>query len=100
MGEAAIRAVKKGLTPENREISYLIIGEYIELMTKIKSGRSENYSRALARMERELKEKAFQAERDEIQKLYENGKVTRDVTQKIRRQINIREAYSLEEEKF
>ncbi|ADY55728.1 sodium/proton antiporter, CPA1 family [Syntrophobotulus glycolicus DSM 8271] len=100
LGEAAIRAVKKGLTPENREISYLIIGEYIELMTKIKSGRSENYSRALARMERELKEKAFQAERDEIQKLYENGKVTRDVTQKIRRQINIREAYSLEEEKF
>ncbi|MEQ8199360.1 MAG: hypothetical protein ABRQ27_15410, partial [Clostridiaceae bacterium] len=32
----------------------------------------------------------------EIQKLYENGKITKDVTQKIRQQINIREVYFME----
>jgi Na+/H+ antiporter len=100
LGEKAIQAVKKGVAPENKEIAYLIIGEYIELIAKIKAGKNENYSRTLARQEGELKEKAFQAERDEIQKLYENGRITKDVTHKIRRQINIREAYFMEEEEF
>lgn len=98
LSEKAIQAVRKGVTPENKEISYLIIGEYIDLITKIKLRNSKNYSQAFAKFERELKEKAFQAERDEIQQLYENGKITIDVTQKIRRQINIREAYFMEKE--
>lgn len=100
LSEKAIQTVKKGLTPENKEISYLIIGEYIEMMTKIKSRKSENYSRAFARLERELKEKAFQAERDEIQKMYENNEITKDLTQKIRRQINIREVFFMEKKQF
>jgi Na+/H+ antiporter len=94
----AIQAVRKEVTPENKEISYLVIGEYIDLITRIKSENSKNYSQAFAKFERELKEKAFQAERDEIQQLYENGKITIDVTQTIRRQINMREAYFIEKE--
>jgi CPA1 family monovalent cation:H+ antiporter len=100
LSKRAIQVIRKGLTPENKEISYLIMGEYVDLITKIKSRKSENYSRVFAKLERELKEKAFQAERDEIQKLYENGKITKDVTQKIRQQINIREAYFIEQEEF
>ncbi len=100
LSEKAIQAIKKGLTPENKEISYLIIGEYIELITKIKWGKSENDSQAFVKLERKLKEKAFQAERNELQKLYENGEVTKDVTRKIRWQINIREVYFMEKEEF
>jgi CPA1 family monovalent cation:H+ antiporter len=48
-------------------------------------------------MQRELREKAFQAERDEIQNMYEEGEITIDVIRKIRKQINIREAYWMEE---
>ncbi len=100
LSEKAIQAIKKGLTPKNKEISYLIIGEYIELITKIKWGKSENDSQAFVKLERKLKEKAFQAERNELQKLYENGEVTKDVTRKIRWQINIREVYFMEKEEF
>jgi CPA1 family monovalent cation:H+ antiporter len=41
--------------------------------------------------------KAFQAERDEIQNLFEEGDITADVIRKIRKKINIREAYWMEE---
>jgi monovalent cation/hydrogen antiporter len=97
LGREAIRALKGGLTPENKGITYMVIGEYNDLITKIKSARNEEYSMTFAEMERELQEQAFQAERDEIQRLYENGKITKAVTQKLRQKINIREAYFLEE---
>lgn len=96
LSEMAIQVIRKNVTPENKGISYLIIGEYLELITKIKSMKSENYSHSFTELERELKAIAFQAERDEIQKLYENGDVTKDVANKIRQQINIREAYFIE----
>jgi CPA1 family monovalent cation:H+ antiporter len=98
LSEKAIQAVKSSITTENKEISYLIIGEYSRMISGIKSRKSEEYSRAFVRQERELKEKAFQAERDEIQKLYENGTITKNITQKIRQQINIRESYFMEAE--
>jgi monovalent cation/hydrogen antiporter len=97
LGREAIRALKGGLTPENKGITYMVIGEYNDLITKIKSARNEEYSMTFAETERELQEQAFQAERDEIQRLYENGKITKAVTQKLRQKINIREAYFLEE---
>jgi len=97
LGREAIRVLKKGITPENKDISYIIIGEYNGLITKIKSTMDEEYSQAFTHLERELQEQAFQAERDELQRLYENGKITKEVAQKIRRKINIREAYFMEE---
>jgi len=97
LGREAIRVLKNGITPENKDISYVIIGEYNDLITKIKSTMDTEYSQSFTQLERELQEQAFQAERDELQKLYENGKITKEVTQKIRRKINIREAYFMEE---
>lgn len=97
MAEAAIQAVTNGLTPQNKEISFLIIGEYNKLITKLKSMKAVKESQDFAQLERELQDRAFQAERDEVQDLYEKGKITIDVTRKIRQQINIREAYFMEE---
>lgn len=97
LGREAIGVLKSGITPENKDVSYIIIGEYNDLITKIKSGRDEDYSQAFTRLERELQEQAFQAERDELQRLYKNGKITKEVTRKIRSKINIREAYFMEE---
>jgi len=97
LGREAIRVLKNGVTPENKDISYVIIGEYNDLITKIKSTMDAEYSHAFTQLERELQEQAFQAERDELQRIYENGKITKEVTQKIRRKINIREAYFMEE---
>lgn len=97
MAEKGIDEVKKGLLPENRTISYLIIGDYTELITKFKLAKSGKSPKEFALLERGLQDKAFQAERDEVQTMYEKGKITADMTRKIRRQINMREAYVMEE---
>ena len=85
------------MTPENEGINVLIIGEYNEMIMKFKLARKGADSSQYIRQQRELRDKAFQAERDEIQNLYETGEVSMDIMRKIRRQINIREAYWMEE---
>lgn len=96
MAEVAIQEVRKGMTPQNKSISYLVIGEYNTFITKLKLVKSGKGSKEFMDLERELQDKAFQAERDEVQNLYEKGKISLDTTRKIRRQINIREAYLME----
>lgn len=96
MAEAAIRELKNGLTSQNKALSFLVIGEYNERLTKLKMLIAAD-GREFSRLKRELQVKAFQAERDEVQYLYEKGQITVDIVRKIRRQINIREAYWLEE---
>jgi CPA1 family monovalent cation:H+ antiporter len=93
MAEAAIKELKEGITPENKSISYLVIGDYNKLILKYKQKRNVAAFNKLALFERKLQFKAFQAERNAIQHLYEKGKISLDITRKIRQQINIREAY-------
>jgi len=64
---------------------------------KFKLAKKGADSHQYTELQRELRAKAFQAERDEIQNLYEEGEITIDVLRKIRKQINIREAYWMEE---
>jgi hypothetical protein len=97
MAEAAIQALKSGLTPANKNISYLVIGEYSKQITGLRQLKDAKASKAFTRLERELQDKAFQAERDEIQNLYEKGHITLEVARKIRQQINIRETYWMDE---
>jgi Na+/H+ antiporter len=97
MAEVAIQALKNGLTPMNKNSSYLVIGEYSKQITGLKLLKGVKVSKNFARLERDLQENAFQTERDEVQNLYESGKITMEVARKIRQQINIREAYWMEE---
>lgn len=97
MARAAIDYLKENMTPENEGVNVLIIGEYNEMLMKFKLARNGADSKGYIRQQRELRDKAFQAERDEVQNLYETGEVSMDVMRKIRRQINIREAYWMEE---
>ena len=97
MAKAAIKYLNSQMTPENEHVYLGIIGEYSEMITKFKLARKGGDSRHYRQLQRELRVKAFQAERDEIQNLYEEGDITSDVIRKIRKQINIREAYWMEE---
>ncbi|WP_144510346.1 Na+/H+ antiporter [Bacillus sp. FJAT-22090] len=97
MARAAIDYLKENMTPENEGVNVLIIGEYNEMLMKFKLARKGADSKVYIRQQRELRDKAFQSERDEVQNLYETGEVSMDVMRKIRRQINIREAYWMEE---
>jgi CPA1 family monovalent cation:H+ antiporter len=97
MAKAAIRYLTDHMTPENENIYLIIIGEYNEMVMKFKHAKKGEDSIQYTQMQRELRIKAFQAERDEIQNLFEEGDITADVIRKIRKKINIREAYWMEE---
>lgn len=97
MAKAAITYLKENMTAENEEVYLLIIGEYNEMMMKFKLARKSVESKKHAQMKRDIQDKAFQAERDEIQNLFENREISLEVTRKLRKQINIREAYWMEE---
>lgn len=97
MAKAAISYLKNHISAENENIYLSIIGEYNEMIVKFKHVKKGADSIHHIQLQRELQIKAFQAERDEIQNLYEEGEITIDVTRKIRKQINIREAYWMEE---
>jgi hypothetical protein len=97
MAKAAIHYLRDHMKHENEQIYLGIIGEYNDLIMKCKLARKGADSAEYFRILRELQIKAFQAERDEIQNLYEEGDITVDVIRKIRQQINIREAYWMEE---
>lgn len=97
MAEAAIKVLKGGIVPTNKHLSYLVIGEYNKLITGIKLVKNTKGTKVFSRLKQELQDKAFQVERDEVQSLYEKGKITIDVARKLRTQINIREAYWMEE---
>ncbi|MBV7507847.1 Na+/H+ antiporter [Bacillus sp. sid0103] len=97
MAKAAISYLKNHMSTENENIYLSIIGEYSEMIVKFKHMKKGADSIHHIQLQRELQVKAFQAERDEIQNLYEEGEITIDVTRKIRKQINIREAYWMEE---
>ena len=97
MAKAAIRFLKEHMTPENEDVYLDLLGEYNELILKFKHAKKGADSSNYSLMQRELRIKAFQAERNEIQNLYEEGEITLEVIRKIRKQINIREAYWMEE---
>ncbi|MFC4620024.1 Na+/H+ antiporter [Camelliibacillus cellulosilyticus] len=97
MAEAALQTLKEQMTPENKAITYLVIGEYYEQLTTIDLLHNADASKKYEHVKRELKVKAFQAERDEAQSLYEKKYISVDMVRKIRRQINIREAFWMEE---
>ncbi len=97
MAKAAIRYLRDQMTPENEHIYMVIIGEYNEMIMKFKQAKKGADSKQFSQVQKELRVKAFQAERNELQNLYEEGEITVDVIRKIRKQINIREAYWMEE---
>lgn len=94
MSKAAVHYLKNNLTSENRNVYLEVIGDYNRLIMKCKKGdESAHY----IQLKRELQIKAFEAERTEVQHLYEEGDITSDIIRELRKQINIREAYWMEE---
>ncbi|SHF19743.1 sodium/proton antiporter, CPA1 family [Seinonella peptonophila] len=97
LAKVAIQALKDEVTPENKSIVFLIIGEFNKTLTKLNDSIPQSASTKKFRLERKLQDKAFQAERDECQSLYEKGSITLELLRKLRQQINIREAYWMDE---
>ncbi|MDN4074952.1 Na+/H+ antiporter [Fictibacillus terranigra] len=97
MAKAAIHYLRNHITPENKNSYLAVIGEYNRLIRQFKLAKKGEESNHYSLMKRDLQIKAFQAERDEIQHLYEEGEITIDIIRELRKQVNIREAYWIEE---
>lgn len=90
MSEAAIEAIKEGIDSKNRPISLTIISEYTKLIIRLKQENKGNKPNELAKAEKELQYKAIHAEREAVQNLYEKGEITREVVNRIRKEITLR----------
>ncbi|NIK79524.1 CPA1 family monovalent cation:H+ antiporter [Paenibacillus castaneae] len=97
---AVIESFEKLRTSPNKRDVEVIINHY----HMIKNRLSKPYSRGQAEfngkeeVKRDLHWIAIQAERDEVQRLYERGEITRDIANELRRITRDREAYILEQE--
>ncbi len=97
MSKAAIQAVKKQINEENSEYSLAVITRYNEAIERIVSGKGSS-GKKFSNNKRELKFRAIQIERNEVQTLFENGEITRETANKLRQFINYMEAAILQED--
>lgn len=97
MSKEAIRTIKNNITLKNKNVSLKVIADYNQLIAMLNQERMGGKSRESVNFEKSLLYKAVQAERDEVQALFEKGDITREVANKLRKQINLRESMSLEE---
>jgi CPA1 family monovalent cation:H+ antiporter len=96
--KAAIRKIKSQINEENMKASFAVIEHYNEIIRKMyrvnKNDKDDNYNK----QKRELQFRALQAQRNEVQELFENNEITRETANKIRKFINYLEAIGIEEE--
>jgi Na+/H+ antiporter len=97
--KAAIAAIHKQMNPENKQASLKIIANYHRMIEKI--SLTFNHPRKKAyffKQKKELQFKAIQMERNEVQSMFEEGLISREIANKLRRSINFVEATMLEED--
>ncbi|MFD2614352.1 Na+/H+ antiporter [Paenibacillus gansuensis] len=96
--EAAVNALKKIVTPKNKEEVQLVIDHYDELLQRLKGDITEVPEAPVSKHKREMELHAIQAERDKIQQLYEDGYISRKSAGRLRAFVNMREASVFEQE--
>lgn len=97
--KAAIAAIHKQMNQENKQASLKIIANYHRMIEKI--SLTFNHPRKKAhffKQKKELQFKAIQMERNEVQSMFEEGLISREIANKLRRSINFLEATMLEED--
>ncbi|GAB6991078.1 Na+/H+ antiporter [Paenibacillus pini] len=98
---AVIEALEKKKSGPNKNEVTDIVNHYhliIERLSKPFQGRHQDQSEGNEEVRRDLHWIAIQAERDEVQRLYERSEISRDIANELRRIIRDREASILEQE--
>ncbi|WML33626.1 Na+/H+ antiporter [Clostridium sp. OS1-26] len=93
---AAIAAIRKEINDENRGASLEIIAHYNEIIRRIQKGSQPKDNEQFNKHKRELQFKAIEVQRKEVQSLFENGEINRELANKLRRFINYWEATLME----
>jgi CPA1 family monovalent cation:H+ antiporter len=95
--EAAVDSIKQHMTDENKQTCHQVIGFYNQVIYRCEHGPSffQQKDRSFDRKKKELNFQAVQTIRNEIQTLYENGEINRDIAHHLREYINDMEAVLL-----
>lgn len=95
--EAAVASIKHHMTEDNQQTCHQVIGFYNQVIFRCEHGPSffQQKDRTFDRKKKELNFQAVQTIRNEIQTLYENGEINRDIAHHLREYINDMEAVLL-----
>ena len=96
--QAAVRAIHKNMNTGNASVALKLISRYKKLMDRLDFSSGSALRQELKQHKKELRMKAVQAERDEVQSMFEKGSISRALANKLRKFINLMEASLLEEE--
>ncbi|MEC3655263.1 Na+/H+ antiporter [Bacillus siamensis] len=95
--KAAIESLKKHMTEENKDVTLAVISFYNHLIFRLgHSYYEQNPSRRFENQKLEIKLRAVQAIRNEIQTLFEEREISRDMSHELRQYINDVEAAMLD----
>jgi len=94
--KGAIIAMKDQINDENRAASFELISHYNELIARLHRREQPNNIDQFNELKRKLQFKAIEVQRKEVQLLFENGEINRDVANKLRKFINYWEATILD----
>jgi CPA1 family monovalent cation:H+ antiporter len=94
---AAIRQVKSLETADNKDTIQAILADYRGLELQLQSGSYRNPAAdQMSAERREIELKAIQAERNEIQIMFENGEISRTLANNLRLDVNYHEGHLFE----
>ena len=97
--KAAISAINNQINEENKNISLRVITNYRKIIERISLQFDHPRKKAqFYKQKKELQFKAIQVERNEVQSMFEDGLISREIATKLRRSINFLEATMLEED--
>lgn len=95
--KAAIESLKKHMTEENKDVTLAVISFYNHLIFRLgHSYYEQSPSRRFENQKLEIKLRAVQAIRNEIQTLFEEREISRDMSHELRQYINDVEAAMLD----
>lgn len=95
---AALVAVKSQMNDTNRQAVMIVASQYQDIVDRLRSGvksgqhMDDTNEDMFDQFKNELQIKAIQAERDEVQLIFEEGGITRATANKLRQYINYTEA--------
>ncbi|GIO42075.1 Na+/H+ antiporter [Paenibacillus apis] len=99
---AALAVVKSQMNDTNRQAVMIVASQYQDMVDRLRSGvksgqhMDDTNEDMFDQFKNELQIKAIQAERDEVQLIFEEGGITRATANKLRQYINYTEAGILE----
>ncbi|MFK7692128.1 cation:proton antiporter [Paenibacillus sp. HJGM_3] len=95
--QAAIEAVRKQIQASNQYACQAVIGSYTEIIDRLNIGfRQTPTDKHFRQQKKEIRLKAIQAERNEVQAQFEQGAISRETANQLRRSIHYSEASMLE----